>query len=80
MGSRWYSLWPKESFEVGKIQDAYDKQLWRDWLTSNGYQKQFNDARNAGKDPVAPEIPQEIIAKMTERYVIAYEKLAGKSL
>ena len=75
-----YRLWPKESFEVGKIQEAYDKQLLRDWLTANGYQKQFDDARNEGKDPVAPEIPQEIIAKMTERYVIAYEKLAGKSL
>ncbi len=75
-----YRLWPKESFEIGKIQEAYDKQLLRDWLTANGYQKQFDDARNAGKDPVAPEIPQEIIAKMTERYVIAYEKLAGKSL
>jgi len=75
-----YRLWPKESFEIGKIQDAYDKQLLRDWLTANGYQKQFDDARNIGKEPVAPEIPQEIISKMTERYVIAYEKLAGKSL
>jgi len=75
-----YRLWPKESFEVGKIQEAYDKQLLRDWLTANGYQKQFDDARNAGKEPVAPEIPHEIIAKMTERYVIAYEKLARKSL
>jgi len=75
-----YRLWPKESYKVGKIQEAYDKQLLRDWLTANGYQKQFNDARKTGKEPVAPEIPQEIIAKMTERYVIAYEKLAGKSL
>jgi phosphoribosylaminoimidazole-succinocarboxamide synthase len=75
-----YRLWPKESFEIGKIQEAFDKQLLRDWLTANGYQKQFDDARNEGKDPVAPEIPQEIIAKMTERYVIAYEKLARKSL
>ena len=75
-----YRLWPKESFEIGKIQEAYDKQLLRDWLTANGYQKQFDDARNADKEPVAPEIPQEIIAKMTERYVVSYEKLAGKSL
>jgi len=75
-----YRLWLKESFEVGKIQEAYDKQLLRDWLTANGYQKQFDDARNTGKEPVAPEIPQEIITKMTERYVIAYEKLVGKSL
>jgi phosphoribosylaminoimidazole-succinocarboxamide synthase len=65
---------------VGKIQEAYDKQLLRDWLTVNGYQKQFDDARNAGDEPVAPEIPQEIISKMTQRYVTAYEKLSGKSL
>ncbi len=73
-------LWPKESFEVGKIQVAYDKQLLRDWLIANGYKKQFDDARSAGQEPVAPEIPQEIITKMTRRYVIAYEKLTGKSI
>lgn len=75
-----YRLWPKNSFEVGKTQEAYDKQLLRDWLTANGYQKQFDDARDAGKEPIAPEIPQEIISKMTQRYVIAYEKLTGHSL
>ena len=75
-----YRLWPKDSFEVGKIQEAYDKQLLRDWLTANGYQKQFDDQRDAGKEPIAPEIPAEIISKMTERYVTAYEKLTGHSL
>ncbi len=75
-----YRLWPKDTFEIGKIQEAYDKQLLRDWLTANGYQKQFDDARDAGNEPVAPKIPQEIISKMTERYVTAYEKLSGKSL
>jgi phosphoribosylaminoimidazole-succinocarboxamide synthase len=33
-----------------------------------------------GQEPVAPEIPQEIISKMTERYVTAYEKFSGKHL
>lgn len=75
-----YRLWPKDSFEIGKIQEAYDKQLLRDWLTANGYQKQFDEQRDAGEEPVAPEIPQEIISKMTQRYVIAYEKLTGHSL
>ena len=75
-----YRLWPKDSFEVGKIQEAYDKQLLRDWLTANGYQKQFDDERDAGREPVAPEIPTEIISKMTERYVTAYEKLTGHPL
>lgn len=75
-----YRLWPKDSFETGKIQEAYDKQLLRDWLTANGYQKQFDDARDNGQEPIPPEIPPEIISKMTERYVTAYEKISGKSL
>ena len=29
-----YRLWPKSSYSPGKIQDAYDKQLLRDWLTA----------------------------------------------
>ena len=75
-----YRLWPKDSFEVGKIQEAYDKQLLRDWLSANGYQKQFDDARDKGEEPVAPTIPDDIISKMTNRYVTAYEKLSGKTL
>lgn len=75
-----YRLWPKDSFQVGKIQEAYDKQLLRDWLTTNGYQKQFDDAREKGEEPIAPQIPDEIIQKMTQRYVIAYEKLTGNTL
>jgi len=75
-----YRLWPKDSYAVGKTQDAYDKQLLRDWLTEQGYQKQFDDARNAGKEPVAPAIPENIIQKMTERYVAAYERVTCKSL
>ena len=75
-----YRLWPKSSYEVGKIQDAYDKQLLRDWLSANGFQKQFDDDRSSGKEPVAPLIPQEIISMMTRRYVAAYEKLTGNKI
>ena len=75
-----YRLWPKSSYEIGKIQDAYDKQLLRDWLSANGFQKQFDDERSSGKEPVAPIIPQEIISKMTQRYMTAYEKLTGSNL
>ena len=75
-----YRLWPKDSYTVGKIQESYDKQILRDWLTANGYQKQFDDERNDGNDPTAPQIPTEIIQTITERYVIAYEKLTGQTL
>jgi len=73
-------LWPKEAYEVGKTQEAYDKQLLRDWLTEHGYQKQFDDARARGKNPIAPSIPSDLIQKMTERYIAAYERLTGKTL
>ena len=75
-----YRLWPKDSYMIGKTQEAFDKQILRDWLTEHGYQKQFDDARDAGKEPIAPIIPQEIIQKMTNRYVTAYEKLTGHPL
>jgi len=75
-----YRLWPKDSYAVGKIQEAYDKQLLRDWLTSQGYQKQFDNARISGEKPVAPAIPKDIIQKMTERYVTSFEKLTHKPL
>tara|TARA_B100000745_G_scaffold161882_1_gene105918 strand:+ start:646 stop:1470 length:825 start_codon:yes stop_codon:yes gene_type:complete len=72
-----YRLWPLDSYTPGKIQDAYDKQLLRDWLTENGYQKQFEDSRSSGKEPIAPSIPSHIIEKMTQRYVTAYERTTG---
>jgi phosphoribosylaminoimidazole-succinocarboxamide synthase len=75
-----YRLWPKSSYSPGKIQDAFDKQLLRDWLTEHGYQKQFENSRAMGQEPVAPTIPSEIIQKMTDRYIAAYERTTGHSL
>ncbi len=75
-----YRLWPKEEYDVGKTQEAYDKQLLRDWLTEHGYQKKFDEARGRGENPVAPSIPEDLIQKMTQRYVAAYERLTGKTL
>ena len=75
-----YRLWRKDLYQVGKIQEAYDKQLLRDWLTANGYQKQFEQARQRGEEPTAPSIPLEVIDKMTQRYVTAYERTTGKTI
>ena len=75
-----YRLWRKDLYQVGKIQEAYDKQLLRDWLTANGYQKQFDDIRKRNEEPIAPSIPSEIIDKMTHRYVTAYERITGRTL
>jgi len=75
-----YRMWPKDAYSVGKIQESYDKQILRDWLTANGYQKQFEDARQRGEEPTAPSIPQEIINKMSERYVASFERIASRPL
>jgi phosphoribosylaminoimidazole-succinocarboxamide synthase len=68
------------TYQFGKTQESFDKQILRDWLTEHGYQKQFEDTRDEGQEPIPPAIPIEIIQKMTNRYVIAYEKLTGSSL
>ncbi len=75
-----YRLWPKQSYRIGEIQEAYDKQILRDWLSANGFQKQFDDEREFGREPVAPTIPEDIITKMTQRYITAYESLTGSKI
>ena len=75
-----FRLWPKDEYKIGETQQAYDKQLLRDWLTENGYQKKFDEARSSGKEPIAPPIPANLISKMTQRYVTAYQKLTGNTL
>lgn len=75
-----FRLWPKDAFKIGETQEAYDKQLLRDWLTENGYQKKFDDARSSGDEPIAPSIPSDLVSKMTQRYVTAYERLTDNTL
>ena len=75
-----FRLWPKDAFKIGETQEAYDKQLLRDWLTENGYQKKFDDARSSGNEPIAPSIPSDLVSKMTQRYVTAYERLTDNTL
>ena len=75
-----FRLWPKDTYTIGETQEAYDKQLLRDWLTENGYQKKFDDTRSSGEEPVAPSIPSDLVSKMTQRYVTAYESMTGNTL
>lgn len=75
-----YRLWPKSDYAVGRTQESYDKQILRDWLTANGYQKQFESDRKMGREPLAPRIPEDIIKKMTQRYVASYEMMTGSSI
>ena len=70
-------LWPKKLYSVGRRQEAYDKQILRDWLAENGHAEKFEDARNRDQEPIPPQIPPEIISKMTQRYVSVYRDIAG---
>jgi phosphoribosylaminoimidazole-succinocarboxamide synthase len=76
-----FRLWPKDQYEPGKVQESYDKQPIRDWLAKVGYKKTLDEARKAGKPtPRPPELPQELVASTSKRYVVAYERLTGLTL
>jgi phosphoribosylaminoimidazole-succinocarboxamide synthase len=61
-------FWPADQYEVGRGQPSFDKQYVRDWASGTGWDK----------TPPAPAIPDEVVAATRERYVTAYEKLAGE--
>ena len=70
-----YRIWDKSTYRVGAKQESYDKQILRDWLIENKYTEQFEKAFKNGETPVAPEIPQNIVDKITEKYLECYERL-----
>jgi phosphoribosylaminoimidazole-succinocarboxamide synthase len=61
-------FWPADQYEVGRGQPSFDKQYVRDWASGTGWDK----------TPPAPRIPDDVVAATRERYVTAYEKLAGE--
>lgn len=70
-------LWPAASYEPGRLQEAYDKQILRDWLVSGGHAARFERERAAGREPQPPAIPPEILSRMTERYREAYRLICS---
>lgn len=63
-------FWPMDTYAPGSSPESYDKQYIRDWLETQDWNKQ----------PPAPEVPADIVAKTTEKYLEAYTKLTGKML
>ena len=63
-------FWPKDGYRPGGSQKSFDKQFLRDYLLSLKWDK----------SPPAPVLPEEIIRKTREKYLEAYERLAGKPL
>jgi phosphoribosylaminoimidazole-succinocarboxamide synthase len=61
-------FWPADDFEPGRSQPSFDKQFVRDWASGTGWDK----------TPPAPAIPDDVVAQTRERYVTAYERLAGE--
>jgi len=65
-------FWPAASWQPGRTQASYDKQIVRDWLLSpaSGWD------RASGEPP--PPLPDEIVERTRKRYLEAYELLAGE--
>jgi phosphoribosylaminoimidazole-succinocarboxamide synthase len=61
-------FWPADGYAPGRSQPSFDKQYVRDWASGTGWDK----------TPPAPAIPDDVVAATQERYVTAYERLAGE--
>ncbi len=62
-------FWPADLYESGHGQPSFDKQFVRDWLTATDWDK--------NSEP--PALPDDIVAKMREKYIEAYERLTGSA-
>ncbi len=63
-------FWSREEYAPGKSQPSFDKQYVRDYLESI----------NWDKNPPAPELPPEVIAETSKKYLESYRKLLGADL
>ena len=61
-------FWPADEYAPGRGQASFDKQYVRDWASGTGWDK----------SPPAPAIPDDVVAQTRERYIRAYELLAGE--
>ena len=61
-------FWPAEGYEPGRSQPSFDKQYVRDWASGTGWDR----------SSPAPAIPDDVVARTHEKYVQAYELVAGE--
>jgi phosphoribosylaminoimidazole-succinocarboxamide synthase len=61
-------FWPADGYQPGRGQPSFDKQYVRDWASASGWDR----------TPPAPELPADVVAGTRERYVEAYERIAGE--
>ncbi len=63
-------FWPAETYSPGKSQPSFDKQFVRDYLETVDWDKR----------PPAPQLPAEVAAATSERYLDAHRLLTGEEL
>jgi phosphoribosylaminoimidazole-succinocarboxamide synthase len=63
-------FWPADRYRVGGSPPSFDKQFVRDWLEGSGWNKQ----------PPAPTLPPDVVARTQALYVEAYRRLTGREL
>jgi phosphoribosylaminoimidazole-succinocarboxamide synthase len=63
-------FWPADQYQEGRGQPSFDKQFVRDYLGTLSWDKQ----------PPAPPLPPEVVARTTAKYLEAYERLTGRKL
>jgi len=59
----------QERFDKGESQKQLSKEFVREWLMDNGFQGREGD--------VLPEIPDEFVNRVSERYIELYETITG---
>jgi phosphoribosylaminoimidazole-succinocarboxamide synthase len=63
-------FWPADSYQVGISPPSFDKQYVRDYLETLDWDK----------TPPAPKLPPEVIARTSQKYREALERLTGRKL
>ncbi len=63
-------FWPADSYQVGISPPSFDKQYVRDYLETLDWDK----------TPPAPNLPAQVIAKTSEKYREALQRLTGRKL
>jgi phosphoribosylaminoimidazole-succinocarboxamide synthase len=63
-------FWPADSYRVGISPPSFDKQYVRDYLETLDWDK----------TPPAPKLPAEVIARTSQKYREALERLTGRTL
>jgi phosphoribosylaminoimidazole-succinocarboxamide synthase len=63
-------FWPADQYQAGRSQPSFDKQFVRDYLETLSWNKQ----------PPAPALPADVVARTTGKYLDAYARLTGRTL